>query len=135
MDTADRRAFDEGALGDEIAAIRWYLLTLQGVELSAGALVGVVQRAATRAGPAVEVLRDAIRTSPVVHADETDPRENGRNGYVWTFSTPTPRSFTRGSRGKTVLESPGPAIGAQPTCSTPSMSRSAPRGQGAGGRI
>jgi hypothetical protein len=102
------------------------LRTLQGVELSAGALVGAVQRAATRAGPVVDGLRDAIRASPVVHADETDWREDGRNGYVWTFSTPTARSFTRGSRGKTVLKPPAPAIGAQPTCSTPSMSRSAP---------
>ena len=27
------------------------------------------------------------RVGPVVHADETGWRENGRNGYVWAFVT------------------------------------------------
>jgi len=86
------------------ATIRWYLRALHGLELSVGALVGAVQRVATRAGPAVEQLRDAIRASPVVHADETGWREDGHNGYAWTVSTPTLRYFTRGSREKAVLE-------------------------------
>ena len=30
-----------------------------------------------------------------VHADETGWRQNGANGYVWTFSTPTERYFLR----------------------------------------
>ena len=34
-----------------------------------------------------------IRASPVVHADETGWREDGHNGYVWTFSTPSARYF------------------------------------------
>ena len=29
--------------------------------------------------------------SPVVHADETGWRQNGENGYVWTYSTLTGR--------------------------------------------
>jgi len=33
-------------------------------------------------------LRRQIQESPIVHADETGWRENGRNGYVWSFSTP-----------------------------------------------
>ena len=44
-----------------------------------------------------------IRGSPVVHADETGWREDGHNGYVWTFSTPTERYFLRRGRSKAVV--------------------------------
>ena len=50
-----------------------------------------------------EVL-ERIRSSPVVHADETGWRENGRNGCAWTFSTPTERLFLRRGRGKGVVD-------------------------------
>jgi hypothetical protein len=47
----------------------------------------------------------------VVHGDETGWRENGRNGYVWTFSTPTARLFVRGSRAGSVVDAAlGPAF-------------------------
>lgn len=42
------------------------------------------------------------RSGPV-HADETGGREDGRNGYVWTFSTPRHRLFLRGSRAKAMV--------------------------------
>ena len=42
--------------------------------------------------------------SPVVHADETGWRQDGANGYVWTFSTPTERYFQRRGRGKGVVD-------------------------------
>ena len=83
--------------------IQRLLRTLHGVDLSVGALVGAVGQVATRAGPEVEGIRAGIRASPVVHADETGWREDGRNGYVWTFSTPTQRLFVRGSRAKAML--------------------------------
>ena len=47
---------------------------------------------------------ERIRGSPVVHADETGWREDGHNGYVWTFSTPTQRYFLRRGRGKAVVD-------------------------------
>ena len=59
---------------------------------------------ARRAAPAVEAIRDRIRTSAVVHGDETGWRENGKNGYVWTFSTPTDCLFLRAGRGKGVVD-------------------------------
>ena len=40
----------------------------------------------------------------MVHADETGWRQDGRNGYVWTFSTPTQRYFLRRGRGKAVVD-------------------------------
>ena len=47
---------------------------------------------------------DCIRASPVFHADETGWRQNGNNGYVWTFSTPTERYFLRRGRGQAVVD-------------------------------
>ncbi len=85
------------------ATIQRLLQTLAGLHLSVGALVDAVGRVAMRAVPVVAQLEDAIRASPVVHADETGWRENGRNGYVWTFSTPRHRVFIRGSRAKGML--------------------------------
>jgi len=80
--------------------IQRLLATLTGVQLSVGALVDAVARVAARAEPVLAQLAAAIRASPVVHADETGWREAGRNGYVWTFSSPEIRLFRRGSRAK-----------------------------------
>ena len=46
----------------------------------------------------------------MVHADETGWRQDGHNGYVWTFSTPNLRYFLRRNRGTVpdeVLGDPG----------------------------
>jgi len=85
------------------ATIQWYVETVHGLHLSVGALVGAVQRVAARASPVMVRLQEAIRTSPVVHADETGWREDGHNGYVWTFSTPEARLFVRGNRSREML--------------------------------
>ena len=47
---------------------------------------------------------ESIRASPVVHADETGWREDGVNGYVWSFSTPTGQYFLRRGRNKEVVD-------------------------------
>jgi transposase len=39
-----------------------------------------------------------------VHVDETGWRQNGHNGYAWTVSTPTVRTFVWGGRDRGVLE-------------------------------
>jgi len=87
-----------------IAGIRWYLAAVHGLALSVGAIVGALQTVAARAEPVVAQIRQRIRASPVAHVDETGWREDGSNGYVWTFSTPAARVFVRGSRERAVLE-------------------------------
>ncbi len=47
---------------------------------------------------------ERIRGSPVVHADETGWRQDGVNGSVWTFSTPTERYFISRGRNKEVVD-------------------------------
>lgn len=38
-------------------------------------------------------LLEEVRGSPAVNADETGWREDGMNGYIWSFSTPKVRYF------------------------------------------
>ena len=87
-----------------VRTIQWYLRTFHQLKLSVGAIVRAVHQVARQAGPAVGELLERIRSSPVVHADETGWRENGRNGYVWTFSTPMERFFLRRGRGGAVVD-------------------------------
>ena len=93
---------EEGRL--PIRSIQWYLRTVHQLRRSVGAIVSAIHQTAQQAQPAVAGMVDRIRASPVVHADETGWREDGANGYVWTFSTPTERYFLRRGRGKAVVD-------------------------------
>lgn len=100
---------EEGRL--PVAVIQRYLAQVHGLTLSVGAIVGAVQTVAARAEAVVAGYRDAIRASPVVHADETGWREDGTNGYSWTFSTKEVRDFVHGGRdGGMLAEVLGPAF-------------------------
>ena len=59
---------------------------------------------ARKSQPGLARIVDRIRASPVVHADETGWRQDGANGYVWTFSAPTDRYFLRRGRNKEVVD-------------------------------
>ena len=85
-------------------SIQRYLDTVHGLRLSVGAIVDATIRVAQKAQSALTDIVERIRGSPVVHADETGWREDGHNGYVWTFSTPTERYFLRRNRGKAVVD-------------------------------
>lgn len=73
--------------------VRWLLGRLWGLRLSLGALQGLLAGAAHAGRAAYDALLAEARAGPVVHVDETGWREDGRNGYVWTVSTPTVRVF------------------------------------------
>ena len=93
---------EEGRL--PVRTIQWYLRTFHQLKLSVGAIVRAVHQVARQGEREVQESPERIRSSPVVHADETGWRENGANGYVWTFSTPTERYFLRRGRGKEVVD-------------------------------
>ena len=84
--------------------IQWYLDTVHGLHLSLGAMVDATRKVAGKGQTELAGILEHIRGSPVVHADETGWREEGHNGYVWTFSTPTERYFLRRGRGKAVVD-------------------------------
>jgi transposase len=93
---------EEGRL--PVRTIQWYLHTFHQLSLSVGEIVGLLHRTARQGGPAVEAIKQTIRMSPAVCADETGWRQSGHNGYVWTFSTPTERLFLRRGRNKEVVD-------------------------------
>ena len=75
--------------------IQRYLKWRCGLWLSVGELVALVRGAAGRGQGEHHRLQEEIRASPVVYGDETGWREDGRNGYLWSFSTPEVRYFLR----------------------------------------
>jgi hypothetical protein len=87
-----------------IRGIQWFLAAVHGLRLSVGAIVGVLHALAARAAPVVADIQERLRASPVLHADETGWRQDGANGYAWTFSTATERAFAWGGRDRAMLE-------------------------------
>jgi len=53
--------------------------------------VAVLRTVAQQGQEWVTRLWQELRASPVVHGDETTWRQEGRNGYLWVFATPTLR--------------------------------------------
>lgn len=86
------------------ATIQTYLASVHGIHLSVGALVGALRQVAQAGQASSEALRQAVRTSRVVYADETGWRERGRNGYLWSFSPPDTRYYTYGRRTKEMVD-------------------------------
>lgn len=88
--------------------IQDYLKTVHAAEISVGAINDLRRALAQRLEPVMESLKARIRSSPIVHADETGWREDGQNGYVWVFSTPgeeeTRLYVYDHSRGRQVVE-------------------------------
>ena len=87
-----------------IGTIQRYLRTVHELHVSRGAIVDAVHRTARKAQGVVAGILERIRGSPVVHADETGWCEDGHNGYVWTFSTPTQRYFLRRNRSQAIVD-------------------------------
>ena len=87
-----------------VAVIQWYLATVHALHLSVGAIVAAGHQVAARGAATVDRIREQVRAGPVVHADETGWRQDGKNGYLWTFSTPTARYFQYGGRDKAMVD-------------------------------
>ncbi len=87
-----------------LAVIHDLLEMLYGLHLSHGGLLGALRQVVQCGHGLLSEIRAAIRASPVVHGDESGWREDGHNGYIWTFSTPTERYFVRRGRGKEVVD-------------------------------
>lgn len=80
-----------------------------GLNISLGEISEVLHRVAERGKEVYNDLLWAIRRSPVVNADETGWREDGVNGYIWSFSTPEVRYLRRDQSraGRIVTETLG----------------------------
>ena len=88
-----------------VRQIQAYLATLHGLKISSGEIVELLHRAKTHLQLAVAALKQQIRASPAVQADETGWREDGKNGYIWSVSTPEVRYYEyHHSRGSEVVK-------------------------------
>jgi len=72
-----------------VEGVQWILQSFFDLELSKGEIVEIEHAVAQRAKKEVDAIKEEIRKSRVVHGDETTWREDGKNGYFWSFSTPT----------------------------------------------
>ena len=87
-----------------VRAIQQYLGSVHALSLSVGAIHGALSQVARAGAATMAETLAAIRGSPVVHADETGWREDGRNCFTWSFSTPTHRYYASGSRAKGMVD-------------------------------
>lgn len=74
--------------------IRQLLSSLYGLKVSKGEICELLHEVARIGKDEYANILEKVRGSPVVHGDETGWREEGVNGYVWSFSTPQVRYFT-----------------------------------------
>jgi transposase len=85
--------------------IRGLLIALFGVRISVGQIAEILHDVAQIGDREYEETLSRIRGSPVVCGDETGWREDGVNGYLWSFSSPEARYYTyRHSRGSVVVK-------------------------------
>ncbi len=64
------------------------LKSLYDVDIGYGEIDKILSSVARRSSGEVEKILAAIRGSAFLHSDETGWRENGKNGYLWSLSTP-----------------------------------------------
>ncbi len=75
--------------------IQRFLKGVYGLKISVGEISEILHRVAERGQQVYNDLLWEIRGSPMVNADETGWREDGVNGYIWSFSTPFARYLLR----------------------------------------
>lgn len=66
--------------------IRAHLRTFYHLELSIGEIVEILHQAASLGEGQYQQIKQNLLSSRVIYADETGGRENGVNGYHWSFS-------------------------------------------------
>lgn len=81
--------------------IQAMLQSIYGLHLSVGEIAELLHALARKGRAFYEGLWEAVRAGPYVSADETGWREDGVNGYVWSFSNKDSRLYLRDqSRGQ-----------------------------------
>jgi transposase len=88
-----------------VRVIQLYFKHCHNLNLSRGEIMEILHTVASIGKPAYDNLLDTVRASPVVHADETGGRQDGKNGYFWSFSTDKVHLLLyRRSRSKQVVK-------------------------------
>ena len=88
-----------------VGVIQQVLESLYGLRISEGAISEILHRVASHGGELYSALRSDLLSSPFIHADETGSREDGINGYLWSFSNDVVRYYLRDkSRASRVVQ-------------------------------
>jgi transposase len=69
-----------------VETIQNHLKIFYHLKLSVGEIVKILHVVAGFGRKDYEHIKEQLLQSPVIHADETGGRENGKNGYFWNFS-------------------------------------------------
>ena len=76
-----------------------------GLPISQGGVENALRRLVERARPAYAAIRETVRGSPVIHADETSARVDGKTQWQWVFPTPAASYHViASSRGGEVID-------------------------------
>ncbi len=81
-------AYLRNSLRLPIRRIQSYLATAHQLKISSGEIVAILHQVRRASEGALKAIKGQALASRILHADETGWRENGRNGYIWSFSTP-----------------------------------------------
>ncbi|NIQ82846.1 MAG: IS66 family transposase [Anaerolineae bacterium] len=88
-----------------IEVVRQMLGEMFGLRISEGEVVGLLDGVRRAGEKEIAALLEEVRSSPSVCGDETGWRQDGDDGYLWTFVTPKVRYFLyRKSRSGQVPE-------------------------------
>jgi len=88
-----------------IETIQHHLSIFYHLKLSVGEIVKILHVVAGFGKPDYQKIKLQLLRSPVIHADETGGRENGKNGYFWNFSNERFQFLLyRKSRGSKVVK-------------------------------
>lgn len=88
-----------------VGVIQKYLFLFYQLKLSKGEIVALLHEVARIGKPTYQKILEEVQNASVVHADETGGREDGRNGYFWSFSTKDVHFLLyRKSRAASVVE-------------------------------
>lgn len=88
-----------------LETIQNHLKIFYSLKLSVGEIVKILHIVAGYGKKDYENIKQKLLQSPVIHADETGGRENGKNGYFWNFSNSSLQFLLyRKSRGSKVVQ-------------------------------
>ena len=82
-----------GAFRVPMKQIRRLLAELWGLRISDGEIVALLDGVTQAGAQELQAIHDGVRGSPVVCIDETGWRQEGQNGWLWTFATGKLRYF------------------------------------------
>jgi cell division protein FtsB len=81
-------AFLRTSLRLPVRTIQSYLEQAHQLTVSVGEIVYLLEQVREATKAELAELKSEVQRSGIVHADETGWREDGENGYIWTFVTP-----------------------------------------------